>query len=90
MSKLSRYERETIILFNKAENVAEVFTYEKSWQRIIENKLGIQPFEDNGFGGRFYKVPKTMIRPPIAPFGRRVRFTVVISPLLTETFVVLY
>ena len=68
MSKrLSKYEQETIINFNKAEDKAYIFTYEKAWQRYIEKKLGIKAYEDNGFGGRSYEVPKKSIRPPIAP-----------------------
>ena len=30
--KLSNYEQETIINFNKAEDIAHIFTYEKAWQ----------------------------------------------------------
>ena len=64
---LSSYEQETSINFNKAEDVAYIFTYEKTWQRHLEKKLGLKPIMDNGFGGRSYEVPKKRIRPPIAP-----------------------
>jgi hypothetical protein len=65
--KLTSYEQETIINFNKAEDIAFIFTYEKTWQQYLEKKLGIKPTEVNGFGGRSYEVLKKMIRPPRAP-----------------------
>ena len=42
-STLSRYERETIITFNEAEEMAYVFTYKKSWQLHMEKRLGLTP-----------------------------------------------
>lgn len=65
--KLINYEQETIINFNKAEDVAYIFTYEKTWQKHLENKLGLKPLYDNGFGGREYEIPKNRIKPPRAP-----------------------
>ena len=64
---LSNYEQETIINFNKEEQVAYIFTYEKTWQKHIEQRLGIKPTKKNGFGGREYEVPKKLIKPPRAP-----------------------
>ena len=64
---LTNYEQETIINFNKAEDIAYIFTYEKTWQKHLEEKLGLKPTGDNGFGGRSYEVPKKMIKPPRAP-----------------------
>jgi len=64
---LTNYEQETIINFNKAEDIACVFTYEKTWQKHLEGKLNLKPVMDNGFGGRSYEVPKKMIKPPRAP-----------------------
>lgn len=63
---LSAYEQETIISFNKEEKTASVFTYEKTWQRHFEQRLGLKPVMDNGFGGREYQLPKDRIRPPRA------------------------
>jgi hypothetical protein len=40
---LSAYEQETIIGFNKAEDIATIFTYEKTWQKHLEGKLGPNP-----------------------------------------------
>ena len=64
---LSAYEQETIINFNKAENIASIFTYEKAWQKQLEGKLGLKPIMDNGFGGKEYELPKNRIKPPRAP-----------------------
>ena len=42
MSKtLTNYEQETIINFNKAEDVAYIFTYEKTWQKHLENGMKV-------------------------------------------------
>jgi hypothetical protein len=65
--RLSSYEQETIINFNKAENTAFIFTYDKSWQQHLEKKLGLKPTMDNGFGGKEYEIDKRRIRPPRAP-----------------------
>jgi len=65
--KLTRYEKETIINFNKAEDMAHIFTYEKTWQRHLEKRLGLKPTMDNGFGGKEYEIDKRRIRPPRAP-----------------------
>ena len=65
--KLTSYEQETIINFNKAEDIAYIFTYEKTWQKHLENKLGLKPLYDNGFGGREYTTDKKRIKPPRAP-----------------------
>ena len=66
-SRLSAYEQETIILFNKAEDTGTIFTYEKTWQKHLETKLGLKPVMDNGFGGKEYELPKSRIKPPKAP-----------------------
>jgi len=64
---LSAYEQETIISFNKAEDIASIFTYEKTWQKHLEGRLGLKPIMDNGFGGKEYELPKSRIKPPKAP-----------------------
>lgn len=64
---LSGYEKETIITFNEAEDVAHVFTYNKTWQQHLEKKLNLAPLMDNEFGGKEYKISKKRIRPPLAP-----------------------
>ena len=65
--RLSAYEQETIINFNKDEDIAAIFTYEKTWQKHLEGKLGLKPVMDNGFGGKEYELPKSRIKPPRAP-----------------------
>ena len=64
--KLTSYEQETIINFNKEEKIAYIFTYEKTWQKHLEGKLGLKPVMDNGFGGKGYELPKNRIKPPKA------------------------
>ena len=64
--RLSNYEQETIITFNKDEAMAHIFTYEKSWQQHLEKRLGLKPTMDNGFGAREYQIDKKRIRPPRA------------------------
>ena len=65
--RLTSSEQETIINFNKEENIAYIFTYEKTWQKHLEMQLGLKPVMDNRFGGREYELPKKMVRPPRAP-----------------------
>ncbi len=65
--KLTNYEQETIINFNKAEDIAYIFTYEKTWQQHLERKLGLKPTLDNGLGGREYTIDTKRIKPPRAP-----------------------
>jgi len=65
--RLSADEQETIILFNKGEDTATIFTYEKTWQKHLESRLGLKPIMDNGFGGKEYEVPKSRIKPPRVP-----------------------
>lgn len=65
--RLTNYEQETIINFNKAEDIAHIYTCEKTWQRHLEKKLGLKPTLDNGFGGKGYELPKSRIKPPKAP-----------------------
>ncbi len=65
--KLSNYEQETIINFNKAEGIAHIFTYEKIWQQHLEKRIGLKPTMDNGFGGKGYQIDKKRIPMPRAP-----------------------
>jgi len=65
--RLSNYEQETIINFNKDEAIAHIFTYEKTWQQHLEKRLGLKPTMDNGFGGKGYEIDKKRIRPPRTP-----------------------
>lgn len=60
---LSRKEQETIIVFNKEDDYADIFTYQESWQSHLE-KLGYQAFLTNQSGGKEYRIPKYMIKKP--------------------------
>ena len=64
---LTNYEQETIINFNKAEDIAYIFTYEKTWQKHLEGRLGLKPTLDNGYGGKGYEIDKKRIPMPRAP-----------------------
>ena len=64
---LTSYEQETIINFNKAEDIAYIFTYEKTWQQHLEGRLGLKPVMDNGFGGKEYRIDKKRIPMPRVP-----------------------
>ncbi len=64
--RLSNYEQETIINFNKDEAIAHIFTYKQTWQQHLEKRLGLKPTMDNGFGGKEYEIDKKRIRPPMA------------------------
>jgi hypothetical protein len=62
--KLEPEERETIIIFDRAGDTAEVFTYERTWQTHCEKILGLKPAATNSRGGKSYEMPKTWIRKP--------------------------
>lgn len=64
---LTGYEKETIINFNEAEHTAYIFTYNKSWQKHLEQKLGLKPSNVNGFGGKDYELPKQWVKLPRGP-----------------------
>ena len=61
---LTGYEQETIINFNKDDKLASIFTYEKRWQKHLEQRLGLKPTMDNGFGGKGYLIDKRRIPLP--------------------------
>jgi len=68
MQKLTRYEKETIILFNEGEPDASIYTHNRRWQRHLENILELTPTETNQYGGKTYIIPKSRI-----PLPRRKR-----------------
>lgn len=63
---LTAYELETVINFNQEEKIAHIFTYEMTWQRHLEQKLGLTPTLVNDCGGKGYDLPKTLIHMPQA------------------------
>ena len=68
--RLERHEKETLIRFDQAGDEAWVFTYERPWQRHLQ-ELGFKPVMDNGFGGLEFELPKKYIRKPQPPRRRR-------------------
>uniref|UniRef100_A0A6M3JIB9 Uncharacterized protein n=1 Tax=viral metagenome TaxID=1070528 RepID=A0A6M3JIB9_9ZZZZ len=60
-------EKETIIIWNEAEPLAEYFTYNKVIQKHFKQVLGIKPYKDNGYGGEFYHIEKKRIPLPRKP-----------------------
>ncbi len=63
---LTKLEQETVISFNEFEREAHIFTYNKAWQKHLEEKLGLQPEYVNKHGGKEYTISKTRILPPVA------------------------
>lgn len=70
MNGLTRLEQETIINFNEAESVAEIFSYNNSLKRKLHSLCDKYPdqflydkerSEENGCGGEFFRVPKKYI-----------------------------
>ena len=64
MAKLSRRQKETVIVFNDLDSKATIFTYNRKWQDRL-NKYGIKPTETNAQGGVTFELPKKSIRMPV-------------------------
>jgi hypothetical protein len=65
--RLTKQEQETIIVFNRADKTADVFTHDKNWQHCLEHKLGFKPTRVERFTGRNYVIPKSHIPMPRRP-----------------------
>lgn len=65
MNKLTKYEQETTINYNREEKVAYIYTCDASLQRHLEGKLRLKSVKDNGFGGKEYVIDKKCIRKPM-------------------------
>lgn len=63
---ITAYEKETIINYNEADDMADVYTHEKALQRHIEKELGVKPFFKEG-AAREYTIPKKWLRYPLKP-----------------------
>lgn len=75
--RLTAQERETIINFNQAEDIAYIYTCDPKWWRHFD-RLGIKPTQvHKGSTGavyaRDYEVPKKWVKPPKPP--RRLSLT---------------
>ncbi len=76
--KLSKYEEETVVLYNEAESTANVYTHDlklKEKLRRLSEKYPHQIVfqEENGVGGVTYTVPKkcVLIREPYSEERRK-------------------
>lgn len=59
MKKLTRQEQETIILYNQAEAMAEIYTHDPVLQNKLKNRSEIAKLKcENEFGGQTYVLPK--------------------------------
>ncbi len=63
-NRLTSHEKETIIVFNETNELAHVFTYNKAWQKHMEQTLGLKPTRNNGYGGKEYDIDKSRIKMP--------------------------
>ena len=66
---LTNHEQETVIDFNKEEKMVHIFTYEKTWQKHLEKKLGLKPIMANGHGGKEYEKAYLKIKEEMASLG---------------------
>ena len=62
---MANVEQETIIIWNRAEDSAFIFTYEPTWQKHLQS-LGCRLVSDNGCGGKEYEIDKKRIPKPRA------------------------
>ena len=62
---MENIEQETIIIWNKAEPMGFIFTYDQSWQKHLES-LGCRLVSDNGCGAKEYEIDKRRIPKPRA------------------------
>lgn len=63
----SKYEQETIILFNEREALASVYTFNKALQEQLDALVKNQParvqlHKSNSWGGKEYILPKSWVR----------------------------
>lgn len=65
--KLSKEEMETVISFNEADDTAVIYTFSRKWQKLLEDRLGLEPIYKTAEGAREYHLPKSRIPLPRAP-----------------------
>lgn len=59
--RLTNEEKETIILFNEADNTATVETFQGKIIRRME-KEGVKPVKEDSYGMKRYIVPKSWVK----------------------------
>ena len=64
-ANVTQDEKETIITFNEADPVVNVFTYDQRWQRRMA-EMGIAPIRTEG-QAKEYEFPKKSLRLPAKP-----------------------
>jgi len=57
---LTKEEMETTINWDESSPDADVLTYNRSLQRRMK-EIGIEPYLNNGYGGKLYTIPKKLI-----------------------------
>ena len=62
----TKYEQETIINFNQAEDVAYIYTCSKAWIKHFEKVLKLKPTKVYSYA-REYECPKSWIKKPRKP-----------------------
>jgi hypothetical protein len=67
---MNKEDIETIINYNRGEDIASVFTYDPTLQRHMENRLHVGIYRDYGKHGKEYIVPKKWIPKPRMPRQR--------------------
>ena len=66
--RYSLEEQETIISWDKAGDIAIIYTFEPRWQKHIEDVLGIKPSKKTKRGyARDYEIPKKWLPLPRKP-----------------------
>jgi hypothetical protein len=70
MNSYTLWEQETIINYNQADDMADIYTHDKPLQRHIEKDLGIKPYAIVG-PARSYKVSKSWLKWPRKPSEKR-------------------
>jgi len=61
---MDKQEMETILIFNEADDNANLYTYNKGWQEHME-KLGVKAYAKHG-QARTYLFPKAWVQTPLA------------------------
>lgn len=64
---VTKYEQETIILFNEGEAMASIYTYNTGLQRTLISLCGSHPAQvrqtgDNGIGALTFELPKRWVK----------------------------
>ena len=88
--RLTKYEKETIILFNESEDAASVYTYNAGLKTRLAKFIKEYPQfcrlkEKNKYGGRIYLVDKSRLSIHLQPPYSKERIETVTQNLLKRT-----